>query len=142
MDITWRLATRSLARTGNSILVLFWKICLIYFVKQAFVELLSIFSNCKKISNRKDIEKYRKWFFFLVFSLHKWNIFDKKVGKESRKSCIKRHCIKNVFQSKRGAKRISHGNSNNQLVSIYFNLVFLKLLNVIFPPLLPWILPG
>lgn len=70
-------------------------------------------SNCKNISNRKDIEKYRKW--FLSFSCV---TFSTKVGKESRKSCIKRHCSKNVFQSKRGAKRISHGNFNNQLVSI------------------------
>ena len=95
------------------------------------MEFLSSFPPIVKIYPIEKILKNIESDFFLVFSLHKWNIFDKKVGKESRKSCIKRHCIKNVFQSKRvGAKRISHGNWNNQLVSIHYSFKGLLLITL------------
>lgn len=59
---------------------------------------LSIFlSNCKNISNkcRKNIEIIESDFssFHDVMVKH---VCDKRFGKDSRKSCIKRHCIKNV----------------------------------------------
>lgn len=81
------------------------------------MELLSIFPPIVKIYPIEKILKNIESDFIFFFFLHKFNILT-KVGKESRKSCIKRHCSKNVFQSNRGAKRISHGNFNNQLVSI------------------------
>lgn len=71
--------------------------------------------------------------FFLVFSLHKWNIFDKKVGKESRKSCIKRHCIKMCFNQKEVRSVFHMEILTTNLFLFTLNLVFLKLLNVIFP---------